>query len=136
MLTVWTGCALNPGDPPLEVEGQSQAMINNGDDTIDCSNCVGGDCAYLQCFETWTHSGGGPQGPYYGRGNGKTPPPSGGGSTGSPEQRAPRPSSEDKCNTACVAGAKRCFQQCNRRPDDSDCISRCDEIWGACLIEC
>lgn len=40
------------------------------DDGIDCTNCVGGDCAALHCFENWTHSGGGPGGPYGGGGGG------------------------------------------------------------------
>lgn len=134
VLTLWTGCALTPGDTPLEVEGQSQAMINNGGDEIDCSNCAGSDCAYLQCFETWTHSGGGSQGPYHGPGNGNAPSPSGGGSTGRPE--VPPPSSKHKCEAACSVGTDRCYRQCERRPDDSDCVSRCDEVWDACLAEC
>ena len=39
-------------------------------DGVNCSNCVGGDCAELHCFENWTHSGGGPGGPYVGGGGG------------------------------------------------------------------
>lgn len=46
------------------------AMINLG--SIDCGNCVGGECAELHCFEDWTHGGGGggvdPRGPYRGGG--------------------------------------------------------------------
>ena len=38
------------------------AMID--DNTLHCGNCVGGECAELHCFEHWTHSGGGPGGPY------------------------------------------------------------------------
>ena len=39
-------------------------------DGINCSNCVGGDCAELHCFENWTHSGGGRGGPDGGGGGG------------------------------------------------------------------
>lgn len=46
------------------------AMINL--DGIDCGSCVGGECAALNCFENWTHGGGGggvdPRGPYVGGG--------------------------------------------------------------------
>ncbi|MDQ2921312.1 MAG: hypothetical protein M3R52_06855 [Acidobacteriota bacterium] len=42
-------------------------MMSEG---VNCSNCVGGECAELHCFENWTHSGGGPAGPYGGGGGG------------------------------------------------------------------
>lgn len=38
------------------------AMINEGG--INCSNCLGGECVELHCFENWTQGGGGPGGPY------------------------------------------------------------------------
>ena len=41
-------------------------MIDTGG--VNCSNCVGGECAELPCFETWTH--GGSSGPYEGGGAG------------------------------------------------------------------
>jgi len=44
------------------------AMINEGG--INCSNCLGGECVELHCFENWTHGGGGPGGPYDGGGGG------------------------------------------------------------------
>ena len=44
------------------------AMINTGG--VNCSNCVGGECVELRCFENWTHGGGGVGGPYEGGGGG------------------------------------------------------------------
>jgi hypothetical protein len=44
------------------------AMIATGG--VNCSNCVGGECVELHCFENWTQSGGGPGGPYVDRGGG------------------------------------------------------------------
>jgi hypothetical protein len=42
---------------------------------IDCSNCVGGECAQLGCFETWAQGGGGLQRSDVGDGAGQHPPP-------------------------------------------------------------
>jgi hypothetical protein len=58
------------------------AMIATGG--VNCSNCVGGECVELHCFENWTQSGGGPEGPYVDRGGGRGggPRSSGGGSRG------------------------------------------------------
>lgn len=44
------------------------SMISTGG--VDCSNCVGGECVELHCFENWTHGGGGSGGPYEGGGGG------------------------------------------------------------------
>ncbi|HKO99569.1 MAG TPA: hypothetical protein VJU86_21500 [Pyrinomonadaceae bacterium] len=44
------------------------AMINTGG--VNCSNCLGGECVELHCFESWTHGGGGAGGPYEGGGGG------------------------------------------------------------------
>ena len=44
------------------------AMMDDG--SINCGNCLGGECVELHCFENWTHSGGGPGGPYEGGGGG------------------------------------------------------------------
>ena len=44
------------------------AMRDDGG--IDCSNCLGGECVELRCFENWTQGGGGPGGPYEGGGGG------------------------------------------------------------------
>ena len=57
------------------------AMIASGG--LNCSNCVGGECAELHCFEHWTHSGGGSGGPYEGGGGGGF----GGGGGGGPSRR-------------------------------------------------
>jgi hypothetical protein len=43
-------------------------MMDDG--SIDCSNCLGGECVELHCFENWTQGGGGPGGPYEGGGGG------------------------------------------------------------------
>jgi hypothetical protein len=51
--------------PTQMLRGISPAIVREG---IDCSNCVGGECAELHCFEVWTHSGAGPEGPYQGPG--------------------------------------------------------------------
>jgi hypothetical protein len=71
--------------PTQMLRAISPAMIREG---IDCSNCVGGECAELRCFETWTHGGGGPEGPYHGPGE---PPlfPNGGGGTQPPRPKGP-----------------------------------------------
>jgi hypothetical protein len=38
------------------------AMMDDG--SINCGNCLGGECVELHCFENWTQGGGGPGGPY------------------------------------------------------------------------
>ena len=87
---------------------------------IDCGNCVGGECAQLNCFEEWTHGeggsggggGGGGGGPYVGGGGG-----GGGGSfpwmTGD--------------NKACCAGERCINLACPGR-----CEYKCQfgEDWG------
>jgi hypothetical protein len=45
-----------------------QELLSNG---IDCGNCVGGECATLNCFENWTHSGAPSGGPYQGPSRGE-----------------------------------------------------------------
>ena len=44
------------------------AMISSGG--VNCSNCLGGECAELHCFEQWAQGGGGGGGPYAGGGGG------------------------------------------------------------------
>lgn len=68
LILVCVACAAPPADRSDERTGtQRQAMMD--DDGIDCSNCLGGECVDLHCFEDWTHSGGG-GGPYTGGGGG------------------------------------------------------------------
>jgi hypothetical protein len=63
------GCQQAQEDAP-ELVSQRQAMMDDG--SINCSNCLGGECAELHCFEDWTHGGGG-GGPYDGPPCGNAP---------------------------------------------------------------
>lgn len=91
-----------PEAPITNLATSRQAMMR--DDGVDCSSCVGGECAELHCFEDWTHGGGGPEGPYTGDGSGGWG--GGGGSSGS----TPTP------------------------PDDPSCLAQCDQHFYDCYV--
>ncbi len=104
------------------------AMINTGDG-VDCSNCVGGECAELHCFEKWTHGGGGPGGPYEGGGGG------GGGGTCSTDvvcHFGCQDSVFYPCYNVCVENAGGDFNSKSFKA----CKARCDAATKRCSQNC
>jgi len=104
------------------------AMVNQ--DVINCSNCVGGDCAMLHCFENWSHGGGGGGGGPYDPGGG-----GGGGMTCSTDVGCRFDCIDqvfNPCYNDCVSSADgnvgtASFRACKRRCDGAnrDCAQGC-----------
>ena len=99
------------------------AMINTGG--VNCSNCVGGECAELHCFEQWTHGGGGPGGPYPGGGGGWRG--GGGSTTGSVRQmREHTYCCGERCvSKLCPADCKSPVLSCGHPPSWRPTIACC-----------
>lgn len=117
-----------PAQPDTEStvtrSSSTQAMMD--DDGVDCSTCMGGECAELHCFEDWTHGGGGPGGPYTGDGSGGW---GGGGSSGS----TPTPPDDPNCLAQCDQHFYDCYVGLGRTPKaELVCIERLSVCTQAC----
>src|SRR5262249_17683173 len=126
------GCYLACGAAYPSLMGRrgaiAPALIST--DGVDCSNCVGGECAELHCFEKWTHGGGGPGGPYEGGGGG------GGGGVGC--------TTDVQCHFGCL---DRVFHPCYNACVESAggdlgsrafkaCVARCNAAQTRCSDGC
>ena len=123
-------CHYLSGGPALGMRGTiAPAMIST--DGIDCSNCVGGECAELHCFEKWTHGGGGPGGPYDGGGGG-----GGGGGT--------HCSTDTLCKFGCTDTVFHpCYDACVKSSGGdyssrgfTACVARCNAANKRCSDGC
>jgi len=111
--------------PTANVSTAKQPMMR--DDGVDCSTCMGGECAELHCFEDWTHGGGGPGGPYTGDGSGGWG--GGGGSSGS----TPTPPDDPNCLAQCDQHFYDCYVGLGRTPKaELMCIERLTLCTQAC----
>jgi len=131
LLLLCHGCAAAPDASLQQVGLQTQAMINDDTEGVNCNTCAGGECAALHCFENWVQGGGGGDGPYADPGGSP-----GGGSWDEPEEPA-----EDgyKCIVNCTGAYYPCLSVCDNpysQPAGELCKQDCSAALDVCFEVC